>query len=122
MTDEHHCVLCPTRLHEDRMHLFFQCNYSQRIWNCLQIDWSQGVDIQEAAVRARRSFAQPFFMEVVILACWNIWKQRNAMIFEGERPSFRGWKRGFIHDISMLEHRIKRKFISLLVAWIGSLS
>jgi hypothetical protein len=31
-------------------------------------------------------------MEIVILACWNIWKQRNGLIFQGERPSFLGWE------------------------------
>ena len=121
VTDDYHCVLCPNRSYEDRMHLFFVCNFSYRIWTYLQIDWSLGQDIQSTAVQARKDFKQPFFMEVVILACWNIWKQRNGKIFEDERPSFAGWKRGFVHDISMLEHRIKSKHKQALIAWIGSL-
>ena len=121
VTDDTHCELCFARAYEDRMHLFFECNFSQRIWTYLQIDWQHGQDIQEAATRARAGFAKPFFMEVVILACWNIWKQRNEKIFQFHRPSFQGWKKGFVHDISMLEHRIKRKHLEELVAWIGSL-
>ena len=117
-----HCVLCPTRAREDRLHLFFDCNFSQRVWNYLQISWPQGQDLQASVHAARQSFGQPFFMEVLILACWNIWKQRNEKIFEHQRPSFGGWKRRFIHDISMLVHRIKKKHLHLLVSWIGSLS
>jgi hypothetical protein len=89
ITEETHCVLCFIRAYEDRMHLFFECNFSQRVWTYLQIDWMQGQDIQTAASRARVGFAKPFFMEVVILACWNIWKRRNE-IFQYQRPSFQG--------------------------------
>jgi hypothetical protein len=121
VTDDTHCELCFARAYEHRMHLFFECNFSQRIWTYLQIDWLQGQDIQTAATRARSDFGKPFFMEVVILACWNIWKQRNEKIFQYHRPSFQGWKKGFVHDISMLVHRIKRKHVDDLVAWIGSL-
>jgi hypothetical protein len=40
---------------------------------------------------------------------------------QGERPTFLGWRRGFLHDISLLEHRIKKKHPNSLLAWIGSL-
>ena len=121
VTDDFSCALCPTNAYEDRLHLFFQCNFSQRIWNYLQIDWPQGQDLQVVIDQARVSFSKPFFMEVVILACWHIWKQRNGWIFENVRPSFNSWKRNIIHDISMLEHRIKSKHVQSLKAWIGSL-
>ena len=34
------CVLCHCALHEDRAHLFFACNFSQRVWNYLGISWT----------------------------------------------------------------------------------
>jgi hypothetical protein len=123
VTDDTHYVLCPTRAYEDRVHLFFECNYSARIWNYLQIDWSgQGsLDIQFIIGQAKRSFRQPFFMEVVIVACWHILLIRNAAIFIGERPTFARWKASFIHDMYMLQYRIKAKFRPSLLAWLGSL-
>ena len=36
VADNDHCVLCPLRTYEDRQHLFFTCNFSQRVWNYLQ--------------------------------------------------------------------------------------
>jgi hypothetical protein len=35
VADDPHCVLCPTHLIEDWIHLFFQCNFSVRIWTYL---------------------------------------------------------------------------------------
>jgi hypothetical protein len=37
-----------------------------------------------AISEARKDFEKPFFMEVMILALWNIWKQRNGQIFQCE--------------------------------------
>jgi hypothetical protein len=55
---------------------------------------------------AKFSFNKLFFMGVVILASWNMWKQRNGKIFQGERPTFAGWKKNFMHDVSLLEYTI----------------
>jgi hypothetical protein len=72
VTNDTHCELCPIRAYEDRVHLFFECNFSTRVWNYLQIDWtsSGSMDLQTLVVQAKRSFGHPFFMEVMIMACW----------------------------------------------------
>jgi hypothetical protein len=62
-----------------------------------------------------------FFMEVLILACWNIWILSNGKIFNGERHTFARWKARFIHDISLLQYRIKAKFKDSLLTLISSL-
>jgi hypothetical protein len=86
--DDKHCELCPLRAHEDRIHLFFQCNFSSRVWNYLQIDWIQNDDLQVVISNARQSFGKPFFMEVLILACRGIWLVQNDKIFNQVRPYF----------------------------------
>jgi hypothetical protein len=123
VTDDTHCVLCLTKAYEDRVHLFFECNYSARIWNYLQVDWNGhgSLDIQFLIGQSKRSFGQPFFMEVIIVACWHICLIRNAAIFRGERPTFARWRAFFIHDMYMLQHQIKTKFRPSLLACLGSL-
>lgn len=79
------CVLCPRRVLEDQVCLFFQCNFSARIWNYLQITWPMGQDMMDIAVQAMKEFDKPFFAEVVFLAWWNIWMVRNAKVFRMER-------------------------------------
>lgn len=73
------------------------------------------------AYAARREFHKPFFAEVVFLACWNIWMIRNDRVFKNIKPSFRRWRASFVHDISLLAHRIKAKFKDDLLRWISFL-
>jgi hypothetical protein len=68
-----------------------------------------------------KSLESLFFTEVVILATWHIWNQRNGMIFQQTRPSFRSWKREFINGLSLHKHRVKKKDVAQLQAWIVSL-
>ena len=56
LDDGVNCVLCPLQARETRDHLFFNCNFSVRVWNYLQIDWSSGVSMTELAIHARRIF------------------------------------------------------------------
>ena len=118
------CVLCNLAQHEDRAHLFFACNFSQRVWNYLGISWSvqPNQTTYEMAQIVRRDFGHPFFTEVVFTATWNIWTQRNGKIFRNEQPSFRAWRRNFIHDISLLSHRIRSKYKDNLLSWIGNIT
>jgi hypothetical protein len=121
VTDETHCVMCSLHAHEDRVHLFFECNFSQRVWNYLQIAWASGDDVQAIVQAAKASFGKPFFMEVVATACRQIWLLRNAKIFRHERPTFAKWKSNFVHNIFLLRYRIKAKYLDGFTEWINSL-
>ena len=120
VTNDHTCVLCPGKNYEDWSHLFFECMFSVRIWTYLQINWGSGSG-PEMLKKAKRKFQGPCFVEIVILACWNIWKQRNNKIFKDIRPSFRAWRAGFIHDITLVKHRVKKKSVPILSSWIDNL-
>jgi hypothetical protein len=92
-----------------------------RIWNYLQIDWAASDDVQFILDHARKEFAKPFFMEVIMLACWHIWIARNGKIFRSEKPAFAKWKAGFIHDMYLLRYRVKVKHRDTLIEWIRTL-
>lgn len=68
-----------------------------------------------------KRFSGPCFVEIVILACWNIWRQRNNKIFKGMGPTFKAWKAGFVQDVSLLKHRIKSSKVAVLSNWIDNL-
>ena len=120
VTENNSCVLCCQDKLEDWLHLFFHCQFSGRVWNYLQIVWETDSVLNNLR-QARKEFHGPCFSEVVILACWNIWKQRNGLIFKDILPTFRGWKSGFVHDITLLLHRVKRSVHPLLSSWIDNL-
>lgn len=118
--DNNDCVLCNAYVLEEWKHFFFTCNFSSRIWNYLQIDW-RNRPVSESLNFAKNHFSGPCFTEVVILACWNIWKQRNDWIFENIKPTFRGWKACFVCDITMLKHTVKSSVPESLSLWIAEL-
>ena len=122
VTDDLFCVLCPTHMTENWQHLFFECNFSIRVWNYLQINWLPGNTFEQVFLSARKEFHKPFFAEVVILALWHIWKQRNDDIFRKIKPSFRSWKRGFVQDATMHWHRFGSKVAPQWSIWIDQLS
>ena len=120
VTDNHNCELCSAQQVEDWRHLFFNCNFSTRVWNYLQIPWIPG-NTSEVLVAAKKGFNGPCFAEVVILACWGIWKQRNGWVFKNIRPTFRGWKASFFQEITLLRYRVKQSVYTSLSAWLDSL-
>jgi hypothetical protein len=77
--------------------------------------------MQDILAVAKRSFNKPFFMEVLMIACWNIWLIRNGKIFRNERPTFAKWKSKFVHDLTLLQYRIKEKNKKGLLDWINGL-
>jgi hypothetical protein len=60
-------------------------------------------------------------IEIIILACWNIWKQGNNYIFKGIRPTFKAWKSGLVADVSLLKHRVKSCKVSPLSSWLDNI-
>lgn len=121
LQEDNLCIICNACVYEDRLHLFFQCNFSCRVWNYLNIDWSHGSDVQQCIHMARSRFQHPFFFEVMLTAAWNIWILRNGRTFRGERATFATWRCKFIHDISLLAHRLRDSTKHKLLAWINTL-
>ena len=99
---------------------YFNCVFSTRIWNYLMIPWIPG-SASEALLSARKSFVGPLFCEVLILACWCIWKQRNWFVFKNIGPTFRGRKKSFFHEVTLLRYRVKQSVYISVSAWLDSL-
>jgi hypothetical protein len=116
----HNFVLCPCKILEDWSHLFFEYNFSIMIWSYLQINWGNGSS-PEMLKYARTKFMGACFVEIVILACWCIWKRRNECIFRGIRPTFRYWRAWFIYEFALLKHRVKPCIVSALPSWLDTL-
>jgi hypothetical protein len=58
---------------------------------------------------AKIQYQSPFFMEIFIIAAWQIWKQRNNFIFDRGRPSFDSWKSSFFEEASLQAHRFSEQ-------------
>jgi hypothetical protein len=99
-------VLCDEALLEKRDHLFFDCAFAQQCWAELGIIWNMDLQFTDQFLQARRAFTGPCFMEVMACVAWNIWKERNAFIFQGKQPSYGHWRVRFQH-VMLHQFRVK---------------
>jgi hypothetical protein len=52
------------------------------------IQWNLELDFFIMFEDAKNAFDRRFFMEIVVVVTWTIWKQRNDFIFRNLVPSF----------------------------------
>jgi hypothetical protein len=115
-----HCVLCASQLLETRDHLFFACRFSANCWASIDIHWDLSLPITQRFLAAQSAFRGPCFMEVVVCAAWNIWKERNDFIFSSQQPSFARWKVRFKSDLLLHQFRVKSDLVQPLLDWAFS--
>ena len=92
---------------ETNKHLFYQCQFANRCWETIGIQWGTDNDIQLMFDTSHTSWHKPAFKEITILAAWNIWKQRNKVLFDGEVASHLDWLRMLKKDLEILTFRTK---------------
>jgi hypothetical protein len=49
--------------------------------------WDTTGDRLHLFEEGKTRWCKPLFMEIALLASWNIWKERNRKLFEGVDPS-----------------------------------
>ncbi|CAO1939556.1 unnamed protein product [Urochloa humidicola] len=114
------CVMCDQNVVEDRDHLFFDCPFADHCWELINIDWPTGGSIHERFVAARNSASIRFFTEIFIVAAWEIWKLRNAVIFEGERATHRLWTFKFKEQIKLQLLRVREDHRPIVIQWLNN--
>ena len=57
-------------------------------------------------------------LEIIIMDCWNIWMQRNGLIFNGTRSSLNSWRHLLKKDLTLVIYRIKTRHVAGLKEWI----
>lgn len=97
------CFLCSNHEEETRDHVFFQCPFAISFWDTIHVQWDTSLQISSLFVQARQMFSRPCFMEIVICAAWNLWKERN----DDQRPSLARWRVRFKSDLSLHQYRVK---------------
>jgi hypothetical protein len=102
--NNYYCVPCSGHCEETTFHLFFSCSFSARCWQHLGITWR--FDLQFHAMM-EEAFNSDFFMEFFIIGAWQIWKERNNLIFSRATPSFRSWKVGVLDEAVLQSNRFK---------------
>jgi hypothetical protein len=96
------CVLCNAAVEESMPHLFFECPFAIQCWVLIDIQASQHSDHFQSLQNFKDQLRVPFFMEIIILMCWTIWKARNDLIFRQVNPSIQLAKQNLKDEFQLL--------------------
>ena len=118
--NNYNCVLCASHREESAMHLFFTCPFAAECWQLIGIQWHLGTPFFQMLEFAKQEFNFNFFMEIFIIAAWQIWKQRNGQIFERKPISINLWQRSFQEECLNQAHRMKSSLQSPFLSWVNT--
>jgi hypothetical protein len=115
------CVLCSASTEETIEHLFFECAFAKRCWDKLRIVWISEDDIHRRILITRQQAGIPFFVEIFLLAAWELWKLRNMTVFDGVQATFARWIRNFKDEAALQSHRLGQDDRRLACLWLDAL-
>ncbi|PNT60609.1 hypothetical protein BRADI_5g02111v3 [Brachypodium distachyon] len=113
------CVLCGVLHLETRDHLFFHCAFAKTCWAYLCGSFTPVANVHLNVESLKRKLKVPFFMEIIIMGAWSIWKVRNDFIFNQRTPNLYRCRQLFKEEMNLVFHRAKRKQYSNMAAWLA---
>jgi hypothetical protein len=115
------CDMCILQRPETNAHIFLRCNFARACWESIGISVVTSRPVLHIINRIRRHLRVPFFMEIIILMAWSIWKTRNEWIFNNNDPSVHGCKQKFISEFRLLLLRVKMASLPAMEAWLATI-
>jgi hypothetical protein len=61
--------------------MIFHCPFSPTYWHTLGMVWDATGDRLQILEGGKRIWTKPSIMELFMLSSWNIWKERNQLLF-----------------------------------------
>lgn len=119
--EDYNCPLCIGLIEESLVHLFFSCPFASLCWNWIQVHTSEQLDTFQNLELIKEQLRVPFFMEVILIMCWTIWKSRNDLIFSQVQPSLAQAKRFFKSEFALFLYRAKKSYFPFVSQWLNNL-
>ena len=79
------------------------------------------MDIHQRVSQASQNFQHSFFMEVFLIAAWELWKVRNAVIFDNAQPTVHLWSVKFREQLVLHLFCFNHVIKDSVVSWLASL-
>jgi hypothetical protein len=118
--DDFNCVLCNLGTEETCFHLFFECPFSRDCWATIPISWNLNLNPLDMILQAKEDFHNIIFREIMITACWIIWKTRNKVIFDNGQKCIAEWKRQFKDELALVCTKARGSKSTLISLWRDS--
>jgi len=94
------------------------CPFAVQCWGWLNIQVDPNLDVLQLFQSFKAQLATPFFMEIIVLMCWCIWKARNDHIFR-HIPLVSNTNADFRKEFELLLLRGKQSYFPLIRKWIS---
>jgi hypothetical protein len=102
--DSYTCENCILQKEETLYHLFLRCSFAKRCWQSIGITAPHISNPKRAVNRIKRQLHISWFMEVIVLMAWSIWKCRNGWIFENIPPTVQLCRELFKKELLLVCH------------------
>jgi len=112
------CVFCLANLEETTQHLFWACPFAQHCWGSLHLHVLHLEDSFSNIAAIKDQLNNQFFMVIIILMCWTIWKVRNEMIFNNRQLSLSQARTMFFEEVKLVSQRVKESLKPAFDQWI----
>jgi hypothetical protein len=115
------CELCLHQRIETLRQLFISCPFAKNCWSSIDVTMAKWLRPERATTYLKWAINKLFAMEIIIIMCWSIWKQRNAWIFNAEDPSVARCFWRFKSEFALVILREKSAKQSPMNQWLESL-
>jgi hypothetical protein len=119
--DSYTCDLCILQKEETLRHLFFRCSSAKLYLQRIGVIVPSWLKPDRATCHIKRAMRQPFAMEIIIIMCWSIWKERNACILDDQPPTVDRCLITFKKEIRHVYKRMKKACAPDLLSRIQNL-
>ena len=116
------CPLCSAPL-ETADHLIFGCAFARRFWTVVGKS-----SLETTSVRSLHLLTPPPRVPAgsgptfLLLCCWQLWKHRNAVVFQGLPPSLPRLLQLCREDVVLWRLRLPAALKQASDAWLGCLA
>jgi hypothetical protein len=114
-------VMCNLGSEEDIFHHFFDCLFATSCWQTLQMLWPDDQDIHAKLSYGRTHSASGFFIEIFLVATWELWNLRNNKIFNKWYGRSRLWIANFKKQVLFQLLRVKAIYHPHIVQWLDTI-
>lgn len=115
------CVFCSRPVEETTDHLFWHCPFAQQCWGLLNLSTVQTGGTFDNIEAIKNQVQNQFFMVLIILMTWTIWKARNEVIFNNNVLHIQQCRDMFKHEVQLTSLRVKTSLSLAFDQWIQSL-
>lgn len=119
---DYNCVLCNVVVEESLAHLFLECPFAIQCWGMINIQIDQQADPFQNLQNFKDQLRVPFFMEIIVLMAWTIWRSRNDLIFRQINPTLQVARQNFRAELQLLLLRAKQSYFPSIEQWIANLN